>query len=475
MKTPPRADFAGHLARLSLLGALPAIALAAVFIAGGGSRTEWTALVVAVGVAVVAAHTIRKSASHVLNTIANLVSAVHDGDFSVRGKSRRGDEDVAFAFTAINALADVLREQRLSALEATTLLRRVIEAIDTAIFAFDDAERLCLVNPAGERLLGQHAERLTGQTAEKLGLSAWLSGETPRKVMVDLPGGKGAWELRYGVFRQAGRPHTLVVAGDVSRLVRDEERQAWKDIIRVLSHEINNSLAPIASISQGLRSALDRPALPPVEDLRDGLSVISRRSESLQRFMDNYGRLARLPPPECATFDVEPWLRRIAALEERVTVTLDGPPNAVLEADEGLLEQALINLVRNAADASLAAGTAVRIVWSIEESPGSAAARGDDHRLRIDIIDSGAGIAADAALFVPFFTTKPTGTGIGLVLSREIVESHEGRLTIANRKDEAGCLASVLLPRASVLPSSREPLEPYVEAQVGNDLRRGER
>jgi PAS domain S-box-containing protein len=434
------------LARLSLLGALPAIALGAVFVAAGGSRTEWIALAVAVAVACLSAHAIRRSVSHVLHTIANLISAIHDGDFSVRGKSQASHDDVAFAFTAINALADVLREQRLSALEATTLLRKVMESIDTAIFAFDNADRLRLINPAGERLLGIHAERSIGQSAEALGVLPWLSGDTPRKITVDLPGGRGAWELRHGVFRQAGRRHTLVVAGDVSRLVRDQERQAWKDIIRVVSHEINNSLAPIASISQGLTSHLQRAEPPPLEDIRDGLGVISRRSKSLQRFMDNYGRLARLPPPEFGTIAIEPWLRRIALLEARVAVTLQGPSHAVLEADEGLLEQALINLLRNAGDASLAHGSAVQIAWAIDEGG----------QLTIDIVDSGHGIAADAVLFVPFFTTKPTGTGIGLVLSREIVESHDGRLTLANRKDARGCIARIELPRARMLALAGE-------------------
>jgi nitrogen fixation/metabolism regulation signal transduction histidine kinase len=453
VKTPPRADFAGHLGRISLLGAVPAIALAAVFIAGSGSRTEWAALAAAVVASLVAAQVIRRSVSHVLNTIANLVSAVHDGDFSVRGKSRRGDDDVAFAFTAINTLADVLREQRLSALEATTLLRKVIEAIDTAIFAFDDAERLCLVNPAGERLLGTHAERLHGQGADALGLAAWLSGPSPRKIMVDLPGGKGAWDLRHGIFRQDGRCHTLVVAADISRLVREEERQAWKDIIRVLSHEINNSLAPIASISQGLQSRLGRPDATPIEDMRDGLGVISRRAESLQRFMDNYGRLARLPPPEYSTFEIEPWLRRMAVLEERVPVTLEGPPGTV-DADEGLLEQALINLVRNAGDASLPRRTAVQIRWSIEERADDTDRKGS---VKIEIVDAGDGVADDATLFVPFFTTKPAGSGIGLVLSREIVEAHQGRLTLANRKDARGCVATIVLPRAALGTARQSP------------------
>lgn len=435
MKTPPRADFASHLGRLSLLGAFPAIALAAVFVAGGGSRTEWLALVVSVLAAVASAYFIRVASSHVLHTIGNLVSALHDGDFSVRGKSRRGHEDVAFAFSAINELASVLSEQRLSALEATALLRKVIATIDTAIFAFDDSERLCLVNPAGEGLLGVHAVRLQGNLATELGLGAWLSGDSPRKVIVE---GKGAWELRHGVFRQGGRPHTLVVLADVSRLVREEERQAWKNIIRVLSHEINNSLAPIASISQGLATNLDRAGVLSTPDLQSGLGVISRRAESLCRFMENYGRLARLPPPELGPIEVEPWLRRVARLEARVPISLEGPASAAVLADEGLLEQALINLVRNAADASLSTGSPVDIAWSVDEQG----------QLTICIIDAGPGISDGAGLFVPFYSTKPAGTGIGLVLSREIVESHGGRLTLENRKSARGSIAKVVLPRA---------------------------
>jgi two-component system nitrogen regulation sensor histidine kinase NtrY len=200
------------------------------------------------------------------------------------------------------------------------------------------------------------------------------------------------------------------------------------------------------------------------EDLRDGLRVISRRSESLQRFMENYGRLARLPPPEYGAIEVEPWLRRIAVLEDRVAVTLGGPSGVILEADEGLLEQALINLVRNAGDASLATRSPIHIAWSVDENG----------EISIDVVDSGPGVAEDAVLFVPFYTTKPMGSGIGLVLSREIVESHEGRLTLANRSDAKGCVAQIVLPRARRL-SPRRPLEPHVEAELGNDLRAGER
>jgi PAS domain S-box-containing protein len=426
------------MARVSMLGAIPAIALAALFVAGGGSRTEWLALSACAIAVIVAAQIVKRSVSHVLNTMANVVSAVHDGDFSVRGKSHRDHEDVAFAFNAINSLADVLREQRLSAFEATALLRKVIEAIDASIFAFDEDRRLRVVNPAGERLLGKHAERLMGRSAEELSIDAWLSGESPRKVIVDLPGGKGAWELRHGVFRQGGRAHTLVVVADVSRLLREEERQAWRNIIRVVSHEVNNSLAPIASIAQGLTTALERPAPPAVADLESGLGVISRRSASLKRFMENYGRLARLPAPELETIDVEAWLHRVARLEQRVPVRLRGTRNVIVEADEGLVEQALINLVQNAADASIAAQTPIEIEWSLDER----------RELTILVMDNGPGIADSAALFVPFFTTKPAGTGIGLVLSREIIESHDGRLTLENRKDAKGCVAKIVLPRA---------------------------
>jgi len=309
----------------------------------------------------------------------------------------------------------------------------VMSEIDVAVFAFDDAGRLRLANRAGERLLAQPAERLLGRTAEQVGLANSLEGTSPRTMDVTFPGGAGRWEVRRGPFRQDGRPHTLLVLADVSRTLREEELQAWQRLVRVLSHEINHSLAPIKSITGSLAALLERRPRPADadDDLRRGLAVIGGRSEALVRFMSAYARLARLPAPNRVPLDVGTWVRRVAALETRMPVTVvEGPP-VIVRADGDQLDQLLINLVRNAVDASLETRGGVRIRWSRQNGA-----------LALMVEDDGPGIANAANLFVPFFTTKPQGSGIGLVLCRQIAEAHGGTLSLENRAAGRGSVAT---------------------------------
>ena len=346
----------------------------------------------------------------------------------------------------MNALSETLRGQRLRELEATALLRRVIEEIDAAVFAFDGERRLRLVNRGGERLLGQPAERLLGKPADTLGLSDWLHGESPRSFDATFPGGAGRWEVRSGSFRQDGLPHQLLVISDLSRVLRAEERSAWQRLVRVLGHEINNSLAPIKSIAGSLRSLAARPARPPdwEHDLRSGLEVIEGRSEALGRFMGSYARLARLPQPAPGSVDVATWVRRVAALETRLEVRVAGGPAVSVSADGDQLDQLLINLVRNAADAALEAGGGVEVGWRTRAGV-----------LEVIVEDDGPGLPDPGNLFVPFFTTKASGSGIGLVLSRQIAEAHGGALTLEPREGRRGARACLRLPlgvRADAMP-----------------------
>jgi nitrogen fixation/metabolism regulation signal transduction histidine kinase len=357
------------------------------------------------------------------------------------------DDALGEVMLEANLLAGTLRDQRLGALEATALLRKVMEEIDVAVFTFDGADRLRLVNRAGERLLGRVAERLLNATAADLGLGDCLKAPSPRVADMAFPGGAGRWEVRRTSFRQGGLPHQLLVLTDVSRPLREEERQAWQRLMRVLGHEINNSLAPIKSIAGSLVRLIRREELPPDwrEDAGRGLEVISSRSEALTRFTASYARLARLPQPRLTPVAVDQIVRRASGLETRLPVAVvPGPPLTIL-ADSDQLEQLLINLLHNAADAALETRGGVAVGWG---------AGAGYFELWID--DEGPGLAQTTNLFVPFFTTKPGGSGIGLVLSRQIAEGHNGTLTLANRADARGCRAVLRLPLGTPQPGTRE-------------------
>jgi nitrogen fixation/metabolism regulation signal transduction histidine kinase len=312
-----------------------------------------------------------------------------------------------------------------------------MEEIELAVFTFDDVHRLALVNKAGERLLARPAERLLGMTAAELGLAECLGGEPTRTIQISFPGAVGKWGMRRTSFREGGLPHQLVVLADLSHALREEERQAWQRLIRVLGHELNNSLAPIKSIAGSLENLIVRE--PPPDDWRDdmrhGLAIISSRSDALSRFMTAYSRLAKLPPPHIQPLQIAELIRRVAGLETRLAVSVSAGPDVVIRGDSDQLEQLLINLIRNAVDAALETSGGVRTHW-----------RKTRAFVEVVLEDDGPGLSSTANLFVPFFTTKPEGSGIGLVLCRQIAEAHGGNLTLDNRKDARGCVALLRLP-----------------------------
>jgi two-component system nitrogen regulation sensor histidine kinase NtrY len=425
---------------LAFLSGLPAVALALVlvWIGGYGPKIGWTVTLLVVGFWVIATFALRERVVRPLQTLSNMLAALREEDFSMRARGARSDDALGLALLEVNELGQTLREQRLGALEATALLARVMEEIDVAVFAFDGERCLRLVNHAGERLLADTAERLLGRSADALGLAECLEGEAPRVLDAGFPGGGGRWELRRGTFRQGGRPHQLLVLSDLSRALRDEEREATRRLVRVLGHEINNSLAPIKSVAESLQQLVGREAPSNgVGDVARGLSLIAGRAESLSRFMASYARLARLPPPRLQPLDVGSWVRRVAALERRLPVAVEPGPDLEIQADGDQLDQLLINLVDNAVDAALETGGTVTVGWQ----------KGRRY-VEVWVTDEGPGLADTGNLFVPFFTTKPEGSGIGLALSRQIAEAHGGMLTLTNRGEGQGAEARLRLPGA---------------------------
>jgi nitrogen fixation/metabolism regulation signal transduction histidine kinase len=374
-----------------------------------------------------------------LQTLSNLLASLREGDYSFRARiTGRNDDAMAEVMREVNAFGATLRSQRIGAMEAAALLRSVMAEIDVAVFAFDADDRLRLVNRAGEELLARPAGQLLGRTAPELGLEESLRGEPTAARHIEFPGRSGRWGIRRTSFRQQGLPHELLVLLDLSRPLRQEELHAWQRLVRVLGHELNNSLAPIISIAGSLESLLERDPIPDDwrDDMERGLAVIAGRAAALNRFMDAYARLARLPQPRLAPVDVDHLARRVAALETRMAVEVTGGPPAHITADGDQLEQLLINIVRNAVDAALETGGGVSIGWSTH-----------DGHLDLRVLDEGEGLAAGTAnLFVPFFTTKAGGSGIGLVLSRQIAEAHGGSLSLENRGDRQGCVARLAVP-----------------------------
>jgi two-component system nitrogen regulation sensor histidine kinase NtrY len=427
---------------LALGAALPGLALGLALLAQSDltARTRWTLGGLVALATLVFASAAREAVARPLQTLSNLLGALREEDFSFRARVGRRDDPLGQALVEVNALAQVLREQRLGALEATALLRKVMEEIDVAVFAFDASLTLQLLNRAGERLLGAPAERLVDKSAEAVGLAALHAGEPTGIVDASFPGATGRFDVRRTSFRQHGKPMQLLVLADVSRALRDEERQAWQRLIRVIGHELNNSLAPIRSVAGSLEALLLREPRPEdwQGDMRRGLGVIAARAEALRRFMDAYAQLARLPAPVRRPVAIAPLVKRVAGLQTRVPVEVAPGRSVTIDADPDQLEQLLINLVKNAADAVQGGTGGVRLSWSIVERPTPA--------LEIHVDDDGPGLPPSANLFVPFFTTKPGGSGIGLVLCRQIAEAHGGTLNLANRP-AGGCRATLRLQR----------------------------
>jgi len=373
-----------------------------------------------------------------IQTASNMLSALREGDFSMQGGFIDDEDALGQLMIEINTVSSLMRDQRLGAVEAGALLDKVVEEIDVAFFTFDPDNRLKSINPAGEKLLLKSAADLLGSSAEELGLEPFLGTDQRRPVEHAFPARSSRWGFTRGGYRDHGVPQTLLLVADLSQPLREEERMAWKRLIRVLGHELNNSLAPIKSLSGTLAGIARMDPLPEDwrEDMADGLEVIESRSEKLRGFMEGYSSIARLPPPTKEPFAVGVFLRRLASLETRIEVVLVEGPECRIEADSGQLEQLIINLLKNAVDAVRESEQGgIRLGWTRSEQA-----------VVIWIEDDGPGIANPDNLFTPFYSTKKGGSGIGLALSRQIADAHDGSLSITNREDATGCLAKLILP-----------------------------
>lgn len=371
-----------------------------------------------------------------LQTLSNVVASMREGDYSFRARGAGSRDALGELATEVNALADLLQRQRVRSLEATALLARILEVMHAPLYAFDRENVLQLVNAAGTQLLGKSYARCFGHSAAELGLDDLLrSADQTIHSFGDKP---TRWLLRKATFRQEGAPHTLLLLADVSVPLQEEEQAAWKRLIRVLGHELSNSLAPIKSIAGSLLARVDAMEgdADTMRDFRRGLGVVEGRADALHRFVQSYRLLAQLPPPHLKSVSLSRLLEQVVLLEQRLSVELDAGPAVILHADPDQLEQMFINLLANAVDATLANNAnTVHVGWRIA-----------DGAAWVTIEDTGMGIANTENLFVPFYTTKPKGSGVGLALAQQIARAHGGEIRLVNREESDGARATVRLP-----------------------------
>src|SRR5260370_39096242 len=352
-----RLSYERKITWLALGAVAPAllVALALLWFGGHSSKVQWTLTMLILGCVLVFISSAREHIVRPLQTLSNLLAALREGDYSIRARGAREGSALGEVLLEVNSLGETLRHQRLGAFEATALLRTIMSEIDVAIFTFDPERRLRLINRAGETLLGQPMDKLLGKMAKELALDTCLDANEDEPLTLNFPGASGSWGVRRSTFREQGLPHELLVLTDLSRTLREEERRAWQRLVRVLGHEMNNSLAPIKSLAASLESLLRRESLPTdwKEDAKSGLNSIASRADSLSRFLQAYTRLTKLPPPQKQDMDLAPLIQRVVDLEPRVKVQVRPGSKVTIRIDAAQIEQALINLVHNAVDAAL--------------------------------------------------------------------------------------------------------------------------
>ena len=370
--------------------------------------------------------------------LAGTVASYRDGDFSF-GITWDKASDLIELVDAHNALGTALREQRLALVQRELLLDTMVQNTPVSMVLVDAAHRVVLGNLAARRMLGE-GRRLEGRAFEDV-----LASTDPAVREAFERGGDGMftvgdaddediYHLARRSFRLNGRIHELVLLRQLTAELRRQEVQTWKKVIRVISHELNNSLAPIASLAHSSAELLRRGQ---TARLPEALATIEDRARHLEGFIRDYARFAKLPSPRSAPVE---WRRFAEQLRTQVEFAFDlQPEDGIARFDAAQMEQALLNLLKNAHEAGA------------ESSPPSDEVRVRLLRLpgwtRIEVLDRGPGMN-DAVLqnaLLPFYSTKRNGTGLGLALTREIIEAHGGRLSLQNRTDGGLCVA-VMLP-----------------------------
>ena len=423
---------------LVLLSAVPVVPLFYyVFNDESFSRIAQFGIVIVSVVWVVAvAANVKEDFIYHLRTLSNLVEAIRTEDYSMRSSRRSEPGELAELYQQIDSLTSNLRDNRQEEFELKNLLERIVNQINVAIIACDSDDKIRMVNRLTTQLLQLSATELIGLDLEKTPLSDVLKKTGSRLVDHEFPGAAGRWQINVQHYRHEGKPGKIVFITDLKRVLGEEEISAWQRLIRVIAHEINNSLTPITSICQTLNKILSTHAEFQDDDgLRVGLAVIEERAKGLKEFISVYARIAKLPEPQKINFEVEDLLQKVKRFFVDQPIVIEDTSGITLFGDPVHLEQLLINLIKNALEASQSQQEPVTI--SCEKGQGV---------FKFEVRDSGTGISNPANLFVPFYTTKAKGAGIGLTLCRQIAAKHGGQVVLENREDGQGALAQLVIP-----------------------------
>ena len=362
--------------------------------------------------------------------IANVIECLRQGDFTMRpsiNKSQGAWGEVNFE---LGLLAKRMHKERIETVESDIILDKLTEEFDVPLLMTDRSGALKHINDAGVELFGSDRQHLLGLSTLQLNIANLFDVETGAVVEHQFPMKDARWEIRRSIIHQHGVRFDVLLLNDLSRALREEERQAWQKLIRVLGHELNNSLASITSVADTMAK---QKLVTEDKVLKKGLSVITERTQGLQRFTEAYTSLAKLPLPKKVEVNIARLLNQAAELHgQQVTFELSSDIHACIDADQ--IEQVLINLVKNGLESG---NTEPKVVITAHQTK---------HRIVISIVDNGHGITNPENLFVPFYTTKVEGSGIGLYLCRQIIEAHQGKLSLQNRQDKSGCIATIWLP-----------------------------
>jgi two-component system nitrogen regulation sensor histidine kinase NtrY len=379
-----------------------------------------------------------------IRTLGNILESMIEGDYSLRGREQ---DNKAFQelLILVNNLADTLALSKIEAKESRQLLERIMQQMDAMVLAVNEQGRIVMANDSAQKLLQIDMSQQAHLLFTSLAIGKIISEAQSGIIDFEQLQLRGEHFLFKEYFLSEGKQHQLFLITSAQRLLLEKERKSWQSLLRVLSHEMNNSLTPISSISQSMRTKLqDENKALNRDSLLTGIDIINERACSLSSFIASYSQLSHLPDPNKSTFILQGFINNCAVLFSDCSILFPDEyielDNVSINVDKAQLEQVFINLFKNAKEA-------MEGVNESEDKVIEVFCTTNDKYFHIHICDSGHGIANKDNLFVPFYSTKPKGSGIGLTLCKQILFNHGGLLTLTNRKDTRGAEAVISLPK----------------------------